>query len=254
MTDHTEDQDPGADGALEHEPRDAAVEGQGADEQSGQDGERWIDWESIELHYRAGKLTLTELGRRYGVTRQGIAKRAARWGWTRDQSETIAANTKAKVTEAIAKDRVIKPLSVDAEDRMREVADLYSEAAADVDIQGRRDVARALSIQRGMLAELEALSDPGFRERLEWLGEVMKEERETPNGAIIRDKVNDLYKYIISLEGRIKSIKDLSSAHNVYIPLQRKQYGLEGAKAETPFEDLLLRLGEQAQRLDNANP
>ena len=41
------------------------------------------DWEAIESAYRAGVLSLRDIGEQYGVTEGAIRKRAKKCGWVR---------------------------------------------------------------------------------------------------------------------------------------------------------------------------
>src|SRR5690348_9392885 len=48
-----------------------------------------VDWEAIQREYRAGQLSLREIGRRLGVTDTAIRKHAASEGWTRDLTDRV---------------------------------------------------------------------------------------------------------------------------------------------------------------------
>jgi hypothetical protein len=205
------------------------------------------DWGAIERHYRAGLLSENEIARQYGVSRPGLKKRADKEGWVRDTSHKVDAATKEKIRLQVATDRVAGQLPVATKLDEKAVVDAYSDAAAAVDNDQRRDVHKALSIQRSMLEELEQLTKPEFAERLAWLGKVMDESGPTPSGGWKTDKINELYLYVISLGGRIKMAKELGAAHGVYLPLQRKMFGLDAGKSAAPFEDLLLKLGAAQQ-------
>jgi hypothetical protein len=118
---------------------------------------------------------------------------------------------------------------------------------AAVDEVQQKDVRGAVDNTRAQLEELTALGDPQFRSRLEWLGQVMDESGPTESGGFKNDKANELYRYVISLAGRIKMSKEIAAAYAVYIPIQRKIFGLDGERRHTSgYEDLLRRIGEQA--------
>ncbi len=207
-----------------------------------------VDWAAVKRHWCANKVPVTQLETDYGVSRAAINKRAKKEGWQKDLSEDVDRATKAKILASVlpvVPEEVPKSVSTSRRLQERAVVEAYSDAAAVVDGQNRRDVDRSLTAQRSMLDELLALTDPAFRERLEWLGEVMDESGPTPNGGWKTDKVNELYQYVISLAGRIKMAKELAAAHGVYIPLQRKLFGLDGDKKSSPYEELLERLGQQ---------
>ena len=206
-----------------------------------------IDWTAIERHYRAGQLSLNEIAKQYEVTRQAISKRAENEGWVRDLAEKIEQETKSKVMVAIAKREIAGNLPPEIKLAERQLQAINSDVAATIDLQGRDDVARALSVQRSMLDELEALTDPKFRSFLDAMAEAMDESGPTASGGWKNDKINELYRYVISLGGRIKMAKELGSAHGVYLPLQRKMFKLDEGKSAAPFEDLLARLGSAQQ-------
>ena len=203
------------------------------------------DWGAIERHYRAGLLSENEIARQYDVSRPGLKKRAQREGWVRDTSHKVDAATKEKIRLQVATDRVAGQLPPATKLDEKAVVDAYSDAAAAVDSDQRADVRKALEVQRSMLAELEALTDPQFRSTLEALGKALDESGPTPSGGWKTDKINELYHYVISLAGRIKMAKELGAAHGVYLPLQRKMFGLDAGKSAAPFEDLLLKLADQ---------
>lgn len=206
-----------------------------------------VDWTAIERHYRANHLSLNEIARQYGVSRPAITNRAEKEGWVRDLAEKIEAATKNKVAMGVAIKEVAGNLPLASRLADRQVTELNAQAAASVDLQQREDVQRAIDVQRAMLEELNQLTQPEFKERLEWLGKVMDESGPTPSGGWKTDKINELYRYIISLGGRIKMAKELGAAHGVYLPLQRKMFKLDEGKSSAPFEELLSRLGAAQQ-------
>ena len=48
-----------------------------------------VDWERIELDYRAGVLTLREISDKHAVSHVTIHKRAKRDEWSRDLSDLV---------------------------------------------------------------------------------------------------------------------------------------------------------------------
>lgn len=201
------------------------------------EAKKHIDWELIERDYRAGLKTLRQIGEERGVSHAAIAKRAKTFGWVRDLSEKIQQAAKAKVTkQAVTKTVTKESLLTDAQ-----TVDAYSDIVAQVDTIQREDVKLAIDNSRSQLQELVALGDPQFRERLVALGEEFDESGPTPNGSWKVDKKKELYDYIISLAGRVKMAKEIAGSHGVYIPLQRRIFGLDDEKRTTSDIDLLLK-------------
>lgn len=207
------------------------------------EAKKHIDWELIERDYRAGIKTLRQIGEERGVSHPAIAKRAKAFGWVRDLSEKIQQAAKAKVTkQAVTKTVTKESLLTDAQ-----TVDVYSDIVAQVDTMQREDVKLAIDNSRSQLQELVALGDPQFRERLVALGEEFDESGPTPNGGWKVDKKKELYDYIISLAGRVKMAKEIAGSHGVYIPLQRRIFGLDDEKRTTSDIDLLLkRINEES--------
>ncbi len=61
------------------------------------------DWEAIESAYRAGVLSLRDIGEKYGVTEGAIRKRAQKIGWVRNSGAQVrkngTQNSKARTSE-----------------------------------------------------------------------------------------------------------------------------------------------------------
>jgi L-amino acid N-acyltransferase YncA len=198
-----------------------------------------VDWELIEKDYRAGLKTLRQIADERGVSHVAIAKRAKKFGWVRDLSEKIQAKAKEKVT------RLAVNKSVNTEQALTDakVVEVYSDVVASVDMIQREDVKMAIDNSRSQLGELVALGDPEFRDKLVALGEAFDESGPTANGGWKTDKNNELYQYIISLAGRVKMAKEIAASHGVYLPLQRKIFGLDAEKKSAgEFEEMLRRV------------
>lgn len=200
------------------------------------EAKKHIDWELVERDYRAGLKTLRQMAAEYGVSHVTISQRAKRYGWERDLEKKIQQAAKNKATRAEANKSANKDLKTDAQ-----VVEVYADVVASVDLLQREDVKLAIDNTRSQLQELVALGDPMFRERLEALGEEFDESGPTPNGGWKVDKKKELYDYIISLSGRVKMAKEIAGSHGVYIPLQRKIFGLDNEKQQTSDIDLLLK-------------
>ena len=196
---------------------------------------KFVDWELIERDYRAGIKTLRQIAEERGVSHVAIQKRAKKDAWSRDLSQKVQQRaaelvTKAEVTNSVNKERAVNDL---------ETVKVYGEVVANIDLSQREDVKLAMANARGMLVELAAMADPRFTSLLERLAEEFDE-----SGPMFKDKANELYRYIISLPGRIKMAKELAATHGVYVPLQRKIYKLdEDAGSKSSVDDLLERIG-----------
>lgn len=199
---------------------------------------RFIDWELIERAYRAGIKTLRQIGEEFGVSHTAINKKAKELGWTRDLTEKIQQRAQSLVTKAEVSKVVSSSVSKERQLSDAETVSAYSDIVANIDMTQRSDVKMAMDTSRQMLVELASLSRPEVMSVLEWMAENFDES----NGPF-KDKANELYRYIISLPGRIKMAKELAATHGVYVPLQRKIYKLDEDSKTSGIDDLLLAIG-----------
>lgn len=200
-----------------------------------------IDWELVEKHYRANIKTLRQIGEEYGVSHVSIMKRAKTYGWSRD----LAAKIQQKAQELVTKRLVTKTTTKEKLVTDAETVQAYGEVVASVDMMQREDIGTALTVSRSQMTELAALGNPSFKEALEWLAETFDKSDADDNGREKVDKQNELYRYIISLPGRVKMSKDIGASHGVYIPLQRKVFGLDGKDSTGgSYEEMLRSVGQ----------
>jgi predicted DNA-binding protein YlxM (UPF0122 family) len=198
------------------------------------EADKVVDWEVVEKHYRAGLKSLRTIAEEHGITEGAIRKRAKRDKWTRDLEKKIQERAKEKVR----KEAVRKPGTQLTPQTEQQVVEQYSDVVASVDMIQREDVKLAIDNSRNQLKELVLLGDPDFAAALESLGDLM--DVSAPGKP---DRANELYRYIISLAGRVKMAKEIAASHGVYIPMQRKIFGLDNEKKSTgEFEEMLRRV------------
>ncbi len=178
------------------------------------------DWERIEVEYRAGVRSLREIAAEHGISHGAINKRAKRDGWERDLSAKIQAKADALVSKA----EVSKQVSTETAATERDVIEANAAAIVQVRMTHRKDIARSRSIVMAMMAELEASCGAENAELLSSLGEMMRSPDEYGH-----DKLNDLYRAVVSLPGRAKTMKDLASSLAVLIDKEREAFSV-GAK------------------------
>lgn len=182
-----------------------------------------IDWEAVEIQYRAGIRSLKDIGEEFGVSAPGILKRAKRDKWTRDLSEKIRAKADAQVNASA----VNVPVNAEARVSEREIIDANAQAIVSVRLSHRKDIQRSRRITMALLEELEQQTGAENVALLEQMGELLR--REDDKG---QDKLNDLYHKIISLPGRAKTMKDLGESLRVLVTLERQAFGLDTASQD----------------------
>ena len=170
-----------------------------------------VDWEAVELEYRAGTRSTRDIGKEYGCSHTAIQKKADQEGWTRDLSAKIKAAADAKVAKA----EVAKIVSVETKAAERQIIEANATAIAEAVLNQRADVKRA----RATVQKLWALVDIELDqpEELKRLGAIMAAPDENGN-----DKLNDMYFAAIGLPQQVKNVKLLADAIKVLIELERK--------------------------------
>ncbi len=173
------------------------------------------DWEAIESVYRAGVLSLREIASQHGISEGAIRKRAKRDDWSRD----LSAKIQAKADDLVRKQEVRTQVRTENVLSERVLIDATAEIIANVRMEHRGDIRRAREMVNILLDELSA--ECGDVSALQQLGELMRQEDD--NGI---DRLNDLYQKIISMPGRVKSMKDLSDSLKTLIGLEREAYSI----------------------------
>lgn len=175
------------------------------------------DWEAIESAYRAGLLSIREIASQHGITHGAINKRAKRDGWERD----LKAKIKAKADALVSKREVSSQVSAEKATSERILIEANAEVIATVRMEHRGDIRRARNIASSLFGELEAqCADVGA---LDKLGELMLQPDDKG-----QDRLNEIYHKVISMPGRVKSMKDLSDTLKTLIGLERQAYDIDG--------------------------
>ena len=187
-----------------------------------------VDWERIELDYRAGAMSLREIAANHpGTNHVAIARRAKTEGWTRDLSERI----KAKAEDLVTRAAVTADVTANRAVTEKQVVEANAQDQASVRLSHRKDIQRKRAIVASLMDEMEAQGGPENAALLAGLGEVMRSPDE--NG---QDKLNDLYRKIISLPERAKTAKTLAETLRIAVDMERQAFGMDakGADGATP--------------------
>ncbi|MDD2711316.1 MAG: hypothetical protein PHU77_00210 [Simplicispira sp.] len=182
-----------------------------------------IDWESVEIQYRAGIRSLKDIGGEYGVSDAAIIKRARRDEWVRDLKAKIQAKADAKVSAAL----VSAEVSAQTRASERQIVEANAQAAADIRLAHRADIRRTRAIVARLMDELEQQTGIENAALLANLGEIMRAPDD--NG---QDKRNDLYQKIISLPERSKTAKTLADSLRVAVDMERQAFGMDAKGAD----------------------
>lgn len=186
-----------------------------------------VDWERIELDYRAGIKVLRQIAGENGISEGAIRKRAKRDDWTRDLSERIQEKADQLVRNEAVRNLVRKESSVSE----RVLVEANAQDQASVRLSHRKDIQRKRAIVASLMDELEAQVGPDNAALLSGLGAMLRNPDE--NG---QDKLNDLYRRVISLPERARTAKTLAETLRITVDMERQAFGMDakGADGATP--------------------
>lgn len=193
-----------------------------------------IDWERIELDYRAGIKTLRQIADEHGISNPAIAKRAKKEGWERDLSAKIA--KKAEIL--VSKEMVSREVSKEKMLTEQVIIDANANASATVQLRQRKDVARYQDLVNKLFDELDTISGNENAAALEQLSTLIENE------ALAGEEALAVFNRVSSLPSRVKVAKDLGDTIAKLIPLERAIYKMdkEVEERKDPLGDLLAAL------------
>lgn len=185
-----------------------------------------VDWESIEPDWRAGVKTKKMISEEYGVSRAAMDKHFGKLGIDRDLNAQIQARAEAKVIRQAVAPKVTQKVT-QGKVTPDEVTQKRLDVTEDAIVEANADfVANKVNLQRAVVGEAVDLSVSLIREvaaltanldAINDLGEMMY----SPDDKGV-DKLNDLYRKVTSMAGRVDSGKKAIESLKVAVELQRK--------------------------------
>ena len=185
-------------------------------------GKKPVDWDAVAIDIRAGILTDREIGAKHGRSHGNIQQYANKHGIERDLTTRIQHKTKAKLAKAQLAKETSQERAKLTEEQTIEIA---AEAAATIVIKQQGRIGRHLRLSESLLSELE--SQTIDRTLYEQLGELMAAPDE--NGI---DRLNELYRKIISTPSRIDSHKKAVETEKTLVALERQAFNLDKEATE----------------------
>lgn len=117
--------------------------------------EKKTDWEAIEREYRAGQLSEAAIARQYGVSRAAIQKRAKKNDWSRDLTEKVQQEIRARlVAEGLQVARGAATLEMAAERGVQIIRDHRTDIH-----EAREAVKEMIAELRRVLAKIDEIED-----------------------------------------------------------------------------------------------
>lgn len=187
-----------------------------------------IDWERIELDYRAGVKSLREIADGSGTSHVNIAKRAKAQGWVRDLTKKI----EAKANELVNKASVNTPVNNASPAAEKATVEAVASTQATIRLAHRADIERARRICMSMMAELEQQGSDGAL-----MAEAADILRSTPPEEMTKEKRAKLAEAAAkagSLQARSSVMRSLSESLKVLIALERQAFGIREEMPEPP--------------------
>lgn len=148
-----------------------------------------VDWELVEREFRAGQLSVAEIGRQCGVSHQAINKRAKREGWTRNLAEKVRVEVAARLVAADVAGR-----------NARETIDSAATRGVEVRLLQRTDIAQLNELKRTLVNRLACIL------RGEQPDGICLGERESPGDLI--EKLSRVTSRLIPLERQAFSLDE----------------------------------------------
>lgn len=175
---------------------------------------RVIDWESIELEYRAGVKTLREIASSHGITHGAINRRAIRDDWTRN----LSAKIQSKADAIVSKAEVSKKVSKESLVTEKQIIEVNANIQATITLKHREKISKHQLLCGKLLEEL--IDQTVSPDELKQLGDLMLDTE------LNFDKLNATYHKVISTPSRIDSMKKLSETAKTLVGLERQVYGI----------------------------
>lgn len=195
------------------------------------------DWEAVQVAYRIGVLSLRAIAAEHNCTEGAIRKRAKTHDWPRD----LSAKVKAKAEELVRKAEVrseVRTTGLELKATEREQVEISAQIQANILIDHRTDIRRGRTLFGALLAEVETQTgDPGLFEQL---GELLDDTKKTADGRVIQDKLNEIYRKVISTPGRVDSARKLVEMLERVVKLERQAFNMDAQQTpESPLDALI---------------
>ena len=193
-----------------------------------------VDWEGVERDYSAGLLSLREIAAKYDTKESSIRYKANQNDWSRDLSKKIEQKTNEKLRKIELRTELRSEKAISE----KEIIEASAQAIVNVKLEHRGDIRKSKRIVNSLFDELEITTDN--RELFEQLGEMLRNESDSG-----QDKLNDIYKKVISMPQRIDGVKKLTDALKTMIGLEREAYDIQSTP--TPIDNAVSSLLKAVQ-------
>jgi hypothetical protein len=184
-----------------------------------------VDWEAVEADYRAGLLSLREMGEAHGVSHVMINKKAKAKGWTRD----LSAKIKAKADALVNRSAVTAGVTAEAAVNERQIIEANATRIAQVREEHRRDIRRTRDLFAGLVGQLEAVSGADGKTLIGQLFTIVNSPSDDPedeSGKKRAKQMGELLDKVLSLPSNVDSAKKLTDMLEKLVRLEREAYDI----------------------------
>jgi hypothetical protein len=189
-----------------------------------------VDWERIELDYRAGIKSVREIAAEHGISHTAINKRSKAEKWDRD----LQAKVRAKAEALVSKAAVSAEVSAERLATEKETVDANAAAIVAVRLRHRTDISGLLEEVRELAAELKF-----SREQMGSLERAVEVLADGDDVDAMRKAMNRA----LSLGSRAGIAKTLAETIAKMVPLEREAWGLNSeADGRSDFEKMLTEI------------
>jgi hypothetical protein len=188
-----------------------------------------LDWEAIEREFRAGQLSVSEIGRIYGVSHTAILKKAKKLGWSRN----LAQRVREEVSARLVSDEVSATTA-------RETIEAAAERVIQLVREHRRDIRTGREAVSALVTELREVTHDRKVTEAAIEAETIEDTSGRRRAAMLR---------AVSLGSRATIAASLSVALKNLIAIERQAFALETGRADGSNDNSTAGL---AERLDAA--
>lgn len=183
-----------------------------------------VDWVAVERDYRAGVLTNTAIGGKYGISHTAVGKRAKAEGWTRDLSKRIEAEREAKVSRSMVSAKVSEQRA--ATDT--QLVEATAEAQKNVILEHRQDLRASRDLVKRLLMELAAQTmTPEMIALLADAHLALKADADGKCDEKAVAKLVEAWMKALGLSDRAATVQKLVNSLSVLIERERQAFGID---------------------------
>lgn len=199
-----------------------------------------VDWENVELAYRANVKTVAQIAKEFGLKDSTLRSRAKRNGWSRDLAKRIKLEADKIVNENAVKREVGRLESMD-----NTTVEENAKLTASIRISHREDIGKARQLSMMLFEDLKAQIGADNRQHLEDLFIAALQAE------VIDASALEAYERVTSLTNHVRVMKDLADIMTKFIMLERQAYGLDDTDS-SPVDALTTLLHSIANNNGNA--